>query len=54
MKDVIVVAVLAAIVVLIVRYLANFKKRGEVCIGCPYSKQCGTNCGSNAQKKYRS
>ncbi len=46
MKDFIVIVILVAIVVLIVKYLANFRKRGEVCIGCPYSKQCTGSCNS--------
>ncbi len=46
MKDFIVIVILVAIVVLIVKYLVNFRKRGEVCIGCPYSKQCTGNCNS--------
>ena len=25
-------------------YLYNAKKRGEHCIGCPYSKQCKGKC----------
>ncbi len=46
MKDFIVIVILVTIVILIIKYLANFKKRGEVCIGCPYSKQCNSNCNS--------
>ncbi|HPX32933.1 MAG TPA: FeoB-associated Cys-rich membrane protein [Erysipelotrichaceae bacterium] len=46
MEDIIVILILIAIVVSILWYLSNAKKRGETCIGCPYSKQCGGNCNS--------
>lgn len=44
MEDVIIVVVLLAIVGGIVWYLHRAKKRGEHCIGCPCSKQCGGKC----------
>ena len=44
MENVIVIAILAAIVGGIVLYLWKAKKRGEKCIGCPYCKQCGGHC----------
>lgn len=27
-------------------YILKAKKRGQKCIGCPYSKQCGDKCCS--------
>lgn len=46
LANVIIIAVLAAIVGGIVFYLYRAKKRGDKCIGCPYSKQCtDKNCG---------
>lgn len=50
MEDIIVILILIAIVVSILWYLSNAKKRGETCIGCPYSKQCGGNCNSYNHK----
>ncbi len=44
LANIIIIAVLAAIVGGIVFYLIRAKKRGESCIGCPYSKQCNKNC----------
>ena len=40
MKNVLIVAVLVIITALIVKYLINEKKKGAVCIGCPYSGKC--------------
>lgn len=44
LANIIIIAVLAAIVGGIVYYLYRAKKRGENCIGCPYSKTCNKNC----------
>ncbi len=44
LANIIIIAVLAAIVGGIVFYLYRAKKRGESCIGCPYSKTCNKNC----------
>ncbi|MGN0682727.1 MAG: FeoB-associated Cys-rich membrane protein [Oscillospiraceae bacterium] len=48
LANVIIIAVLAAIVGGVVYYLYRAKKRGDKCIGCPYSKQCSNH---NCQKK---
>lgn len=40
LANIIIIAVLGAIVFGIVFYLYRAKKRGETCIGCPYAKQC--------------
>lgn len=53
MEDVIIIAVLLCIIGGIVFYLSRAKKRGETCIGCPYSRQCGSKgsaceCGGAA------
>lgn len=48
-------AILLAIVAAVVVYLYRAKKRGETCIGCPYAKQCGSgSCGGHSRqaKKY--
>ena len=39
MVDVIIVAILVCIIGGILFYLYRAKKRGEVCIGCPYGRQ---------------
>ena len=45
MKNVIAILIILAITVLIVRYLIREKKRGAVCVGCPYSGSCtGGSC----------
>ena len=42
--DLIVVAVILAIVSGVVFYIVREKKRGAKCIGCPHAKSCG-KCG---------
>lgn len=46
-ENIIIIAILAAIIGGIILYLIRAKKRGETCIGCPYSKQCGGKCGGS-------
>ena len=50
MVDVIVVAILVCIIGGILFYLYRAKKRGEVCIGCPYGRQCTGHCGGHGQE----
>lgn len=45
MTDLIIIAVLAVIIVVAVRYLYKAKKNGSVCVGCP-SGGCGC-CNRN-------
>lgn len=49
--NILIVLLLLAIIGGIVLYLYRAKKRGEVCIGCPYAKQCagshGGGCGGH-------
>lgn len=54
--NIILIVVILLIVVLISLYLYKAKKSGSHCVGCPYSKQCGSktcNCNSkeNQNKK---
>ena len=51
-EDIIVIVIAVAIAVGIIVYLVKAKKRGEKCVGCPYSKQCPskTKCTSNHTK----
>lgn len=44
MENFIIIAVVLVIVVAISVYLWRAKKRGQTCIGCPCSKQCGGGC----------
>lgn len=44
MENVIVIAVAAGIVFLAGRYIYREKKKGAVCVGCPYSGNCGRSC----------
>ena len=49
MKDLIILAILAVILFVVIRYLVKAKKRGVKCIGCPEGCSCGnkehSNCG---------
>ena len=47
MENIIIIVTLLCILGGSIRYLYKAKKRGETCIGCPYSKQCSSkkHCG---------
>ena len=47
MEDIIIIAILLAIVGGIGLYFYRAKKRGQKCIGCPHCKGCGGNCGTS-------
>lgn len=47
MENFIIAIVIILIVAGIVFYLVKAKKRGQKCIGCPYSKQCNCGCDGN-------
>ena len=50
-ENIIIIAILAAIIGGIILYLIRAKKRGETCIGCPYAKQCGGGaCGGHSRQ----
>jgi hypothetical protein len=53
MENGIIVMILAVIVVGIVWYLLNARKRGATCIGCPYAKQCKKKCGKSNSERDR-
>ena len=44
MANLIVTAVIAAILGFVIHYIYKEKKRGVNCIGCPDSGTCGGNC----------
>ena len=48
--DYIAIGVIALIVGSAIFYIVRAKRRGEKCVGCPYAKQCGGNCGAHAKK----
>ncbi|MBE6596392.1 MAG: FeoB-associated Cys-rich membrane protein [Ruminococcaceae bacterium] len=43
--DYIAIAVIVLLVGGAVFYIVRAKRRGEKCVGCPYSKQCSGKCG---------
>ena len=48
LSNIILAAIILAIVAAVAVYLYRAKKRGETCIGCPYAKQCGSgSCGGH-------
>lgn len=50
MENAIIVAVLAVVVGLAVRYVYKQKKKGKKCIGCPYCDSCSSKengCGND-------
>ena len=48
LSNIILAAIILAIVAAVAVYLCRAKKRGETCIGCPYAKQCGSgSCGGH-------
>lgn len=51
MQNVFIILIIAVIVVNIIIYLYKAKKSGVKCVGCPYAKQCGGNCGGNSQTR---
>ena len=48
MADVIIILILLCITGFALRYLYRAKKSGGKCIGCPYSKQCGSRRSGSA------
>ncbi|MBR2371162.1 MAG: FeoB-associated Cys-rich membrane protein [Clostridia bacterium] len=51
--DYIAIAVIILIVGAAAFYIIRAKKRGQKCVSCPYSKQCGEkcNCGNKKTKQ---
>ena len=50
-SDIILGAIILAIVAAVIVYIYRAKKRGETCIGCPYAKQCGGGaCGGHSRQ----
>lgn len=58
MENIIILAVVAAVVALAGRYIYRSKKSGKKCIGCPDSgvcsasrSGCGCGCGGTGEKR---
>lgn len=48
MIDIIIIAIIGAVVGLAVGFIIKEKKRGKKCIGCPYSS-CKSKCNCNSR-----
>ena len=48
--EIIALVVIALLVGGAVAYIIRAKKRGQKCVGCPYSKECGSKCNCNKEK----
>ena len=48
-----IIITLAVVLILsaIVFYIYRAKKRGQKCIGCPYSKECSGSCNGSCNTK---
>lgn len=46
MENIILSAILIAIVAAVLFYIYKSKKKGHACIGCPYADECKGKCGS--------
>ena len=44
--DIIITLILLGLIGMGAYYLYRVKKRGQVCVGCPYSKECSSDCGN--------
>lgn len=51
MVDAIIIAAIVLIVGGALFYIIRARKNGQKCIGCPHSKECGSNCNCNSNKK---
>ena len=50
-SNIVIAAIILAVLAGVVVYLCRAKKRGETCIGCPYAKQCGSgSCGGHSHQ----
>ena len=49
MTNLILIAVLLLVVGGASYYIHKAKKQGQKCVGCPYAKTCGNQCGCSHQ-----
>ena len=47
MADLIIIAVILAVVIAVSVYIVRQKKKGVKCIGCPYGGNCSGSCDKN-------
>ena len=52
MEPIEIIAIIAIVLIVggAVFYLVRAKRRGQKCVGCPYSKECGGKCNCNKEK----
>lgn len=53
MKDIIVIAIIAVIILAAVIYVVRSRKKGRKCIGCPSGGDCAScngSCGQNSSQ----
>ena len=50
MIDLLLILVILAVLALAGGYVYKAKKKGQKCIGCPYSCQCGKTCQCEKDK----
>jgi len=43
-ENAIIILIISVIIISSIIYLYKAKKRGQKCVGCPYSKTCSSNC----------
>ena len=48
LTDILIAVILLAVVLLAIWYIRKEKKRGVVCVGCPYAKDCAKKRSGNA------
>ncbi|MDE5764345.1 MAG: FeoB-associated Cys-rich membrane protein [Ruminococcus sp.] len=51
MENIIIIAIVLAVVISVSIYLYRAKKSGQHCIGCPNSKNCCGKCGNSSNEK---
>jgi len=52
--DYIAIAAIVLIIGAAVFYIVRAKLRGDGCVGCPHSKQCGGKCGCGCNSSTKS
>ncbi len=51
MANIIVMIIILAIITIAIAKIVIEKRKGVKCIGCPYSKPCGSSCGCDDLKQ---
>ena len=45
MENIVIIAIVVAIIAAVSVYIVRQKKKGKKCIGCPYGGNCSGKCG---------